>query len=185
MPDPNPNPNPNPTPDPAPVPQPAPQPAPTPKTFTQEQLDEHVTNRLARERAKWHKLLGTEDEAKVADLLAKAAAHETLTKEVEGYKSKEANAAFRKELSETHKVDDAFLEYAMANIAKGKTPEETLANITTFVKANPKMLKESYSKINSNLPLNGNGGEQMPDPKDTEAWLKWRAKYNLDGTPRK
>jgi hypothetical protein len=158
-----------------------PNPAPA-KTFSQEDVDNIVTTRLAKERAKYLKKFGVEDDGKLDEVLAKATAHDQLFKENADLKAEKLNAAYEKELTDGLKVDGAFLKFALTQIDKGKTIDEFRANAKAFIAANPKMLKEAYTGFQSGPNLNGTANEAMPDPKNTEAYLRWRNTHNPDGS---
>jgi hypothetical protein len=159
----------------------------TPKTFTQEQVDDMITKRLSRANRTLLDAIGIKDESELGNIVAKVkeydsikAEHELTKKERDELKAEKESATYKSELSTV--LDASFIDYALTKIEKGANIEEFKANVAAFLKANPKMARDSFVQIDSTLPLNGTAG--MPDfSKMTDAqFVEWQKTHNLDGT---
>lgn len=146
------------------------------KVFTQAQLDEIVINRLGKERARFLKKLGVEDESKLDEINKKAQEFETLRNEVETLK-------FQKEKQEKVNVltklnaDPEFTDYLLERIEVGEG-EEYEAKANEYLETHPKFRKEEYTNVDSSITING---QSYPDftKMSTEQYLAWRAKNKL------
>ena len=76
-------------------------------------------------------------------------------------------------------VDKDFLEFALNKIPEG---EDFEASAKAFVESNPKILAETFTKVNSSVNLNGSGPIKVPT--DAAEYLKFRQSYEADGTPK-
>jgi len=159
----------------------------TPKTFTQEQVDDMITKRLSRANRTLLDAIGIKDESELGSIVAKVkeydsikAEHELTKKERDELKAERESATYKSELSNV--LDASFVDYALTKIDKGANIEEFKANVSAFLKANPKMARDSYVQIDSTLPLTGTAG--LPDiSKMTDAqFVEWQKTHNLDGT---
>lgn len=161
----------------------APAPA-APKTFTQEEVDTFVTKRLVRERASIYKTLGIDDEAKIPELIGKVKEYDTIKPEYETMKGEREKAKYA-DVLKTAGIDDAFLEFALSKVDKGKDIDAYKVNATEFAKANPKMLREKFQTTDASPSLGG--GSKVPDfTKMSDAEIvEWTRKYNWDGTEKR
>lgn len=152
---------------------------PTPKTFTQQELDNIVKERLERERKSFYKRIGVEDDTKIDEVLTRAKEYDTLKSERDALKSEKVAKEYQSVLTKLN-IDDSFIDYALTKIEKGATIEEFEANAKAFAEANPKLNKENFQRINSGLDLNGDGPVKIPT--DTKEYVEWRKTHNIDGT---
>ena len=158
----------------------------TAKTFTQEQLDAIVEDRLKRERKTFYKRIGVEDDTKIDEVLNRAkeydtlkTEHETTKAERDALKAEKVAKEYQSVLSKLN-IDDSFIDYALTKIEKGATIEEFEANAKAFAEANPKFNKENFQRINSSVDLNGDGPVKIPT--DAKEYVEWRKTHNVDGT---
>jgi len=156
----------------------------TVKTFSQEEVDGIVTKRLVRERTSIFKTLGIDDEAKIPDLIGKVKDYDTIKPEYERMKGESEKAKYAGVLK-TAGIDDAFVEFALGKVEKGKDLEAYKVNAEAFAKSNPKMLREKFQTIDASPSLGGTSN--VPDfSKMTDAQIiEWTRKYNWDGTEKK
>jgi len=155
-----------------------------PKTFTQEQVDDIVTKRLARDRAGLYKQFGIDDEAKIPDVIGKIKEYDKIKPEYETMKTSAAKAA-KAAVLKTAGIDEAFIEFALTQV-QGDTPEAYKENAGKYLAEHPKLRAENYQQINATLPING-GGAGLPDfaKMTTEQVLEWRRTHNWDGSAKK
>jgi hypothetical protein len=151
------------------------------KTFTQEDVDNFVTTRLAKERARYLKKFGVDDESKLDEIIVKATEHATLKAENETFKAEKLNRDYKDVLGGLN-ADGEYADILLSQIDKGKNMDEFKANAKAYLDAHPKMLKETYTGFQSGPDLNGKANEPMPNPKDTAAYLRWRSTHNPDGS---
>lgn len=151
------------------------------KKFTQEEIDNIVVNRLAKERNKIFKKLGVEDESKLEEVLEKSKNYEAVKNENEKYKAEKQKNEKEKILRGLG-IDEEFIDYAISKITDGENYAE---NAKTFVESNPKLKKDSFTSVKSSLELGGATLNADISNMTTEEYLKWRALYNLDGSKRK
>ena len=144
------------------------------KTFTQEELDNIVVTRLAKERQKIMKKLGIDDEGQIDEYVKRFQEYDTIKNENEALKNEKEKFVVMDELRNMG-VDPDFLDYVYTKVERGEKFKE---NAQEFLKTNPKLLAENYQKVNSGLDLDGN---QMPDLESmsTAEYLAWRAKNKL------
>jgi hypothetical protein len=157
------------------------------KTFTQEELNKIVSERLGKERDKYTrersefiKKLGVEKEEDIELVLTKARKADEYETELETLKN-EKILNERKQLVSKAGVDDEFIEYVLSKVPNDEKFEE---NLKKFVEANPKYTKEVFERLNSAFDVNGKGTKK-PDEMTTQEYLEWRKTHNLDGTPKK
>lgn len=164
-------------------------PAATPevKTFTQDDVNRVVSERLAKEREKYTreraeliKKLGVEKEEDIESVLEKARKADEYATELETLKS-EKILNERKQMASKLGVDDDFIDYVLTKVPADDQFEE---NLKKFIEANPKYTKEVFNKINSALDLSGKG-QKKPDEMTTQEFIEWRKTHNIDGTPIK
>jgi len=174
------------TPNPAevtPTPTPTPTPVPT-KTFTQDEVNSIIADRLARERTKIYKTIGIENEDKIPEHIAKVKEYEAIKPEYETMKSEREKSKYA-EVLKASGIDDAFIEFAIGKVDKGKDLEAYKANAAAFAKENPKMLREKFQTIDASPSLGGTSKvpdfNRMTDPQIQE-WLKT---HNWDGSEKK
>lgn len=164
-------------------------PTPTPevKTFTQDDVNRVVTERLAKERDKYTreraeliKKLGVENEEQIDSVLEKARKADEYATELETLKSEKALNERKQQVSKAG-VDDDFIDYVLTKIPADDKFEE---NLKAFVEANPKYTKEVFAKLNAGLDLSGQG-QKKPEDMTTAEFIEWRKTHNVDGTPIK
>ncbi len=153
----------------------------TATTFTQEQLNEIVTTRLAKEKAKHDTKikevlgkLGIENEDKIEEVVGTLAKYKDL--EVK-YNEQSANLAKKDRFEKISKagVDADFVEFVDAKLKGSEQFDEALVN---FVTENPKYTKEVFAKVNSSIEL-GERNKVDLSKMTTEEYLAWRAKNKL------
>lgn len=145
-----------------------------PKTFTQQELDEIIVSRLAKERQRFIKKLGLEDEGQLDDYVKKAKSYDEVLKEnltLKSEKQKMEATAILNDLG----VDPDFIEFVFTNVEKGENFEK---NAKAFLEKHPKMMRDNYKSVNSSLGLTGG---TLPDIENmtSEEYLKWRSQNKL------
>ena len=140
------------------------------KTFTQEELDNIVVNRLAKERNKYLKKFGVEDETKIDEIISKSAKAEILEKELNVLKNERETLEYKNILNKMN-VDENFVDYILTKVEKG---EKFAESAKTFVEANPKLLKENFVPVKTNLQLDGSGNEVDPSKMTPAEYKAWR-----------
>lgn len=145
-----------------------------PKTFTQQELDDIIVSRLAKERQRYLKKLGLEDEAQLDAYAKKVKTYDEIVKENEALKTEKEKMEATAVLNKLG-VDPDFLEFVYTNVEKGENFED---NAKKYLETHPKMKRETYQSVNSSLGLSGGN---MPDFENmsTEEYLKWRANNKL------
>lgn len=146
------------------------------KVFTQAQLDEIVVNRLGKERARFLKKLGVEDETKIDEIIAKANQFEEVKSQAETLKMQQERAKKQVVLSQLE-ADPEFTDFLLEKIevGEGETYEEKAKE---YLEAHPKFKKESYANVDSSVSLSGQGYPDFANM-TTEQYLAWRAKNKL------
>lgn len=146
------------------------------KVFTQAQLDEIVVNRLGKERARFLKKLGVEDEAKIDEIIAKANQFEEVKSQAETLKMQQERAKKQVVLSQLD-ADPEFTDFLLEKIevGEGETYEEKAKE---YLEEHPKFKKESYANVDSSVSLSGQGYPDFANM-TTEQYLAWRAKNKL------
>ena len=146
------------------------------KVFTQAQLDEIVINRLGKERARFLKKLGVDDESKLDEVVKKAQDFEVVRSEVETLKLQKEKQEKVNVLTK-HNVDPEFTEYLIekVEVAEGDTYEQALEK---YLEEHPKFKNEEFKSVNSSIKMSG---ESYPDftKMTTEQYLAWREKNKL------
>ena len=156
---------------------------PTEKTFTQAEVDEFVITRLnkaKREYVEIFKKLGIEDESKIDDIVKTLEEHKTLKDEYQTLKQREAQRESEGVLRGLN-VDDDFIDYVLTKVPMG---EDFEARAAEFIKANPKILKDTFRNVNSALNLNGAANKKPEEMTDLE-YIEYRRNFGLDGKPIK
>lgn len=148
------------------------------KTFTQDELNEHITNRLGKEKVRILKRLGIEDEQQIDEIIKKSNEFDTLKAENEQFKAEKENAKYEKALTSVD-ADPTFVEFLMGKIDKGENIEQFTENAKAYLEANPKFKTENFSNMDSSL--NVKNGSTYPDftKMTTAQYLAWRAKNPL------
>jgi hypothetical protein len=146
------------------------------KVFTQAQLDEIVVNRLGKERARFLKKLGVEDEAKIDEIIAKANQFEEVKSQAETLKMQQERAKKQVVLSQLD-ADPEFTDFLLEKIEVGEG-ETYEAKAKEYLEAHPKFKKESYANVDSSVSLSGQGYPDFANM-TTEQYLAWRAKNKL------
>jgi len=166
-----------------PIVQPVTPPNPTPaKTFSQEDVDNIVTTRLAKERAKYFKKFGVEDDSKLDEVVAKVTEHATLKAENESLKAEKLNRQYESKLNGLN-VDQEFLDIVLSKVEKGKDINEFEANAKVYLAAHPKMLKESFNDYKSGPRFDGSPAGLPDFTKMSDAdYVEWTKTHNLDGS---
>lgn len=156
---------------------------PVEKTFTQAELDEIIKTRLTKAERKYAeslKKLGIEDESKIDDIVKVLDEHKTLKLEYETLKQKEVIREHEGILKRLN-VDDDFIDYVLTKVPVGDKFEERAAE---FIKNNPKIVKDTFRKVDSGLDLNGSAHKKPEDMTDLE-YIEYRRNFGLDGKPLK
>lgn len=156
---------------------------PVEKTFTQAELDEIIKTRLTKAERKYAeslKKLGIEDESKIDDIVKVLDEHKTLKAEYETLKQKEVIREHEGILKNLN-VDDDFIDYVLTKVPVGDKFEERAAE---FIKNNPKIVKDTFRKVDSGLDLNGGAHKKPEDMTDLE-YIEYRRNFGLDGKPLK
>lgn len=157
------------------------------KTFTQKELDEIIVTRLAKEQAKAQKKLdelyqklGVSDETKIDEVVVKSKKHDELLIEITNLKEQQEKAGYEAELRKLN-VDDDFIDFVLTKVEKG---DDFVKNAKEYLEKNPKVLKDTFRRMNSGLDLNGGSAPDFANM-STEEYLRWRATHNPDGTEKR
>ncbi|WMM09748.1 DUF4355 domain-containing protein [Staphylococcus simulans] len=147
------------------------------KTFTQEEVDQILKDRVAREKKK------ADEKAKEAEKLAKMNKdqkaeyeREQLQKELDAYKAKEARNEMKKHAGDVFKQNEITPNDELLEIVTADTAEQTQANVQAFNDVLNRMVKEQVqAKLYQGTPKNysnGSGGvtrESIEQIKDDSA----------------
>ncbi len=147
------------------------------KTFTQEEVDQILKERLAREKK------NKEDAVKEAEKLAKMNKdqkaeyeREQMQKELDAYKAKEARNEMKKHASDVFKNNEITPNDELLEIVTADTADQTQANVQAFNEVLNNMVKEQVqAKLYQGTPKNysnGSGGvtrESIEQIKDDSA----------------
>lgn len=147
------------------------------KTFTQEEVDQILKDRLAREKK------NKEDAVKEAEKLAKMNKdqkaeyeREQMQKELDAYKAKEARNEMKKHASDVFKNNEITPNDDLLEIVTADTADQTQANVQAFRDVLNNMVKEQVqAKLYQGTPKNysnGSGGvtrESIEQIKDDSA----------------
>lgn len=147
------------------------------KTFTQEEVDQILKERLAREKK------NKEDAVKEAEKLAKMNKdqkaeyeREQMQKELDAYKAKEARNEMKKHASDVFKNNEITPNDELLDIVTADTADQTQANVQAFKDVLNSMVKEQVqAKLYQGTPKNysnGSGGvtrESIEQIKDDSA----------------
>ncbi|MFQ3847911.1 DUF4355 domain-containing protein [Staphylococcus shinii] len=147
------------------------------KTFTQEEVDQILKDRLAREKK------NKEDAVKEAEKLAKMNKdqkaeyeREQMQKELDAYKAKEARNEMKKHASDVFKNNEITPNDELLEIVTADTADQTQANVQAFNDVLNNMVKEQVqAKLYQGTPKNysnGSGGvtrESIEQIKDDSA----------------
>lgn len=168
-PDPEPNPNPEPTPNPDPEPKPEPKPTPNPepkqdpkpgKTYTQEELENIVKQRLDREKKAAEKAIKEAEKlAKMNEDQKKQYELEKLQQELEEYKKKDAFYSMSKEASKMLSENGITADDELLSFVVKDTAEDTQTAVKSFVELINKRVEEGVKKA-----LAGNSPKATPKP---------------------
>lgn len=157
----------------------------TEKTFTQAEVDEFIKTRLTKAERKYVeqqteilKKLGIEDESKIEDIVKTLEEHKTLKEEYTTLKQREILREHEGILKGLN-VDDDFVDYVLTKVPVGDGFEERAAE---FIKNNPKILKDTFRKVDSGLDLNGAAQKKPEDMTDLE-YIEYRRNFGVDGKP--
>lgn len=147
------------------------------KTFSQEEVDQILKERLAREKK------NKEDAVKEAEKLAKMNKdqkaeyeREQMQKELDAYKAKEARNEMKKHASDVFKNNEITPNDELLEIVTADTADQTQANVQAFKDVLNNMVKEQVqAKLYQGTPKNysnGSGGvtrESIEQIKDDSA----------------
>ena len=147
------------------------------KTFTQEEVDQILKDRVAREKK------NKEDAVKEAEKLAKMNKdqkaeyeREQMQKELDAYKAKEARNEMKKHASDVFKNNEITPNDELLEIVTADTADQTQANVQAFNDVLNNMVKEQVqAKLYQGTPKNysnGSGGvtrESIEQIKDDSA----------------
>ena len=147
------------------------------KTFVQQEVDEFVESRLAKERKKYaiekaelFKKLGVQDETKLDEIVVKIKDYDSYKTKAEQLEAEKKKAALMDGLRKMN-IDDDFLDYALSKVDMDKFEESA----QELIKNNPKILKSNFQPFNPQLPLNGKGEVDI-SKLSTEEYLAYRRK---------
>jgi coenzyme F420-reducing hydrogenase delta subunit len=143
-------------------------------TFTQEQIDEIVSKRLAEQKTKFYSKLGVNDEKEIDIILTNHKKYDTISKELTELNEKEKVSSYKSTLK-TLGIEDDLVDFVLTKIPQDEKFEDTAKE---FVKANPKYLKETFTKMNSVINLDGTTQKDISKMTSAE-YLEWRAKNKL------
>lgn len=146
------------------------------KVFTQAQLDEIVINRLGKERARFLKKLGVDDETKLDEIVKKAQDYEVVRSEVETLKLQKERQEKVNVLT-TLNADPEFTDYLLEKIevGEGETYEVVAKK---YLEDHPKFVVEQFNKVDSSITMSGQSYPNFENM-TTEQYLAWRAKNKL------
>lgn len=163
----------------------------TEKQLTQEQVNEIVQKRLAKEKAKWQKDLDTKlaEEKRLAEMDAEQRKQEELNKRIKELEEREAAIQLQETKMETAKVlkdrglDEVFVDFVIA-----QDNDVTLERINSLEKAFKEAVKAEVEKrIPSNDPQGSNPGgtggmtkdefKKLPLSKQNELYVSDPEKY--------
>ena len=146
------------------------------KVFTQAQLDEIVINRLGKERARFLKKLGIEDESKLDDIVKKSQEYEQVRSEVETLKLQKAKQEKVSTLTKLN-ADPEFTDYLIekVEVVEGETYEQA---VEKYLEAHHKFKNEQFTSVDSSIKMSGGS---YPDftKMTTKQYLAWREKNKL------
>lgn len=146
-PDPNPNPDPDPTPDPNPEP-----PAPG-KTYTQEELEEIVKQRVAREKKAAEKAVKEAEKlAKMNEDQKKQYEFDKLQKELEDYKRKDVFYSLSKEATKMLAEKDIVADDELLSFVVKESAEDTQTAVNAFISLVDKKIQEGVKKALAGKP---------------------------------
>lgn len=142
------------------------------KTFTQEELNKIVNDRLASEKKKFDDYKANIN-AEIGTMGFKNFEEvKTLASERDTYKTKHDELIQEKELKEKRNqvkdlgVDESFIDFVL-----DKAPEGDYA---TFLEANPKLKAENFTKGASNPPYTGGGAKRLEDAESDAEYMRLR-----------
>lgn len=126
------------------------------KTFTQEEVNEIIEKRIAREQKK------ADEKAKEAEKLAKMNKdqkaeyeREQMQKELDAYKAKEARNEMKKHASDVFKNNEITPNDELLEIVTADTADQTQANVQAFNEVLNNMVKEQVqAKLYQGTPKN-------------------------------
>ena len=157
------------------------------KTFTQTELNDIIKDRLTKAERKYVekqveilKRLGIDDESHLDDIVKTLEEHKTLKDEYQTLKQRDAQRENEGVLRGLN-VDDDFIDYVLTKVPMGEDFETRAAE---FIKANPKILKDTFRNVNSALNLNGAANKKPEEMTDLE-YIEYRRNFGLDGKPIK
>lgn len=153
------------------------------KVFTQAQLDEIVINRLSKEKARFLKKLGVEEESQIDEIISKTNSLEEAKKQLETYEQELTSLKTTKVLSDKKQIlnqlqaDSEFVDYLIDKI-DGDTIDDFEKNAKQYLETNKRFVVETYNPVKSSLDIKG---QTYPDFTNmtTEQYLEWRSKNKL------
>lgn len=130
------------------------------KTFTQEEVNQILEKRIAREQKK------ADEKAKEAEKLAKMNKdqkaeyeREQMQKELDAYKAKEARNEMKKHASDVFKNNEITPNDELLDIVTADTADQTQANVQAFKDVLNNMVKEQVqAKLYQGTPKNYSNG---------------------------
>lgn len=137
------------------------------KTFTQEQVDKIVSERLSKQSKSIYKKFGCNSDEDVQSLLERISKHDEVLKENETLKGE--NAVFKKqELDRTYKtqlksVDDDYVDIVFSQLPPNKDEkvEDYGARVSEYLTSHPKLAKSQSSVVGSFSSNPNLKGEQL------------------------
>jgi len=162
--DPDPNPTP-PDPDPNPDPKPNPDPPAPGKTYTEEELQEIVKQRVAREKKAAEKAVKEAEKlAKMNEDQKKQYELEKLQKELEDYKKKDAFYSLSKEATKMLAEKDIVADDELLSFVVKESAEDTQTAVNTFISLVDKKVQEGVKKALSGKAPKVNTGQGAKNP---------------------
>lgn len=146
-------PDPEPTTNPEPISNPEPTPEPSAKTYTKEELEEIIKDRVAREKKAAEKAVKEAEKlAKMNEEQRKQYEFEQLQKELDEYKKKDAFYALSKEASKMLAENEITVDDDLLSFVVKDTAEETQEAVNTFVALINKKVEEGVKKALAGKP---------------------------------
>lgn len=138
------------------------------KTFTQEQVDKIVQDRLSHKQKSFYKALGVTDEDEFNSFVEKGKKYDELeqsnkqlTEEVNGFKEKETERGYKAQLSN---VDDEFTDVVFLKVApmENEKVEDYKTRVEAYLEEHPKLKKGAIvGTIGSTPNLKGEQGDAL------------------------
>jgi hypothetical protein len=134
------------------------------KTFTQEELDKIVSERVGKTKASYLKKLGIEKDDDIQSLLDKASKNDELVKRIQdlelentNYKKADLERGYKSTMKE---VDEDFIDYVYQQVPPkdNESKEDYAVRLNEYLEQHPKVKKTASQVVGTtktNLDLNG------------------------------